>query len=115
MGKVKNVRAEDIVIDALWSNCFGALAIDAALFVPQSRERVFIVAVDATPISPPSWSLTGQRRRSIRRRWSPPASASALRSGGASQSRRSETRYSPTSSRTNQRASPGTHKPRPID
>ena len=26
---------------------FGAVVIDASLFVPQSRERVFIVAVDA--------------------------------------------------------------------
>ena len=56
---------------------FGAVVIDAALFVPQSRERVFIVAVDAdahipaelvadgptTPFHPPTLVAACQRQR----------------------------------------------------
>ena len=93
---------------------FGAVVIDAALFVPQSRERVFIIGVDAdahipaelvadgpmAPFHPPALVAACQRQRRIR-------------SGGAFQSRRREIRSWPTSSRTNRRASPGTLKPRP--
>ena len=56
---------------------FGAVVIDASLFVPQSRERVFIVAVDAdahipgelladgptTPFHPPTLIAACQRQR----------------------------------------------------
>ena len=56
---------------------FGAVVIDAALFVPQSRERVFIVAVDAdahipaelvadgpmAPFHPPALVAACQRQR----------------------------------------------------
>jgi DNA (cytosine-5)-methyltransferase 1 len=38
---------------------FGALVIDAALFVPQSRERVFIVAVRADALLPPELAQDG--------------------------------------------------------
>ena len=34
---------------------FGAVVVDAALFVPQSRERVFIIAVDAALIAADAW------------------------------------------------------------
>ena len=46
----------DAICDALTDAGyrFGAVVIDAALFVPQSRERVFIVAVDAARPFPPS-------------------------------------------------------------
>ena len=37
---------------------FGVLAIDAALFVPQSRERIFVVAVDETIAIPASLVTT---------------------------------------------------------
>jgi DNA (cytosine-5)-methyltransferase 1 len=56
---------------------FGALVIDAALFVPQSRERVFVVAVDAdapipselvaegpmAPFHPPTLAAACKRQR----------------------------------------------------
>ena len=56
---------------------FGAVVIDAALFVPQSRERVFIIAVDAdahipaelladgptAPFHPPALVAACQRQR----------------------------------------------------
>jgi DNA (cytosine-5)-methyltransferase 1 len=43
-----------VLVDALVEGGYraGALVIDAALFVPQSRERVFVVAVDAALIIP---------------------------------------------------------------
>ena len=53
---------------------FGALEIDAALFVPQSRERVFIVAVAGGPRWPASlWPRPSSH--STRRRSSPPCVA----------------------------------------
>jgi DNA (cytosine-5)-methyltransferase 1 len=69
----------DAVCDALGASGyrFGVVVIDAALFVPQSRERVFIVSVDAdahvpaeliadvptTPFHPPTLVAACNRRR----------------------------------------------------
>jgi DNA (cytosine-5)-methyltransferase 1 len=92
---------------------FGALVIDASLFVPQSRERVFVVAVDKGVAIPAAIVADKPVRHFIRRRLSPPA-VSTIRSGGAFRFRRSATRSSPTLSRTSRRASPGTIQPTPI-
>jgi site-specific DNA-cytosine methylase len=85
----------------------GAVVIDASLFVPQSRERVFIIAVDADAHIPAAVVADRPSALSIRQRWPPPAIASAIRSGGAYQSCRSETRRSLTSSKTSRQACAG--------
>jgi DNA (cytosine-5)-methyltransferase 1 len=85
----------------------GAVVIDASLFVAQSRERVFVVAMDADAYTRPLSSPTDRARSSNRRHWPPPASASAIRCGGASQFRRSETRRLTTSSKMNRTACAG--------
>ena len=48
---------------------FGVLAIDAELFVPQSRPRIFVIAVDAAVAIPATSLLLAQPRPSIRQIW----------------------------------------------
>lgn len=92
---------------------FGAAVIDAALFLPQSRERVFIVAVDEKMHVPAALIASGPMGHSIRQCWSRPARVNTIRCGFAFRSRRRATRSSPISLRTARPASIGTRRPRP--
>ena len=80
---------------------FGALVIDAKLFVPQSRPRLFVIGVREDVEVDPSMLSPVRPRRSTRRacrtrsRGSPPPSGRAG-CGGTCRPRRRATRSSPT-------------------
>ena len=75
---------------------FGALEIDAALFLPQSRERVLIVAVDAALPVPAGVTWPRPSSPSTRRRSSPLCVARRpRRSGGVCRLPRCAIRCSP--------------------
>ena len=104
---------------------FGALMIDASLFVPQSRVRVFIIGVDASlaipaelvalkpslPFQTPPLALLCDPLGDPR--WDAGRTRCAIQSGGDCRSRRCATRRSPTSSRTSRQACAGIRRTRP--
>jgi site-specific DNA-cytosine methylase len=107
---------------------FGAVVIDASLFVPQSRERVFIIAADAD-VSVPASLLADKPTLpfhpyplvAVCDPLSDPRFDSCCRypcvlpCGGDCGRRRCATRSSPTLRRTSRQACAGIRKPRPSD
>ena len=97
---------------------FGAAVINASHFVPQSRPRVFFVAVRASETIPnslvaeaPQANLaSGSARQSVR--WNDPEGEEKLVDGGGSPRPPRDARCSRTLSKTRPRASDGTAQPR---
>ena len=97
---------------------FGALVVDAALFLPQSRPRLFIIAAHRDAVLPPVCLRRDRRRRGIRPPCgSPPGSCLPMLQspgcGGGCRARRPARKRLSTSSRTSRPESDGTPGPRP--
>ena len=99
---------------------FGAILIDAVHFLPQSRPRLFVVAIDKST-TVPDQLVAAQ----IVEKWHPPAVVAAYGKlsslierrpgfGGGSRRRRRGTRRSPIYWRTIRRGFVGTRKLKPI-